>query len=168
MMRTSHPTITRRRSAASRRDSAAAACSSGRRRRRLALIFFRLPLFVVAKVVENGRGVSVRVHYLEHHYALVGQHFLRVARVGHRLVLVVLQTNVTQRRVGHVFDVDPAHAKLSAPLVLRPHGQRRRHVHRRRHLGHAAKVARTVDGKVKVHRTFAIPFVVRDKKIKDK
>ena len=119
---------------------------------RLPLVFLRLSFLVMAEIVENGRGVSVRVQDLEHLQfynslrksienrwkkgtnltALVDGDLLGVARVGHRLVLVVLQSNVAQGRVGHVLDVDPLDGKLAAPLVLRPDRQRRRHVHRRR------------------------------------
>lgn len=68
----------------------------------------------------------------DYHSALLRRHFLGVARVRHRLVLVVLEPDVAQGGVGHVLHVDPLDGELAAPLVLRPDAQRRRHVHRRR------------------------------------
>lgn len=57
---------------------------------------------------------------LEHHFPLVGRYLLRVSRVGHRLVLVVLQADVPQLGVGHILDVNPLDFELALELVLYP------------------------------------------------
>ena len=116
-----------------------------------------LSLLVVLEVVEYGRGVSVGVKDLEHLFALLEGNLLSVARVGHRLVVVVLQLDAAQVLIGHVLHVDPLDLKAAAPLVLRPHIGALVVVHARHHLGHAAKVTRAVhreeqvDGHLAVH-----------------
>lgn len=70
------------------------------------------------EVVEDGGGVLVAGDDLEHLPRLVERYLLRVARVGHWLVLVVLQTDVTQLAVGHVLDKDPAYVEPTLPLIL--------------------------------------------------
>ena len=125
-----------------------------------------LSLLVVLEVVEYGRGVSVGVKDLEHLFALLEGNLLSVARVGHRLVVVVLQLDAAQVLIGHVLHVDPLDLKAAAPLVLRPHIGALVVVHARHHLGHATKVTRAVhreeqvDGHLAVHLMRLIVVVV--------
>lgn len=119
--------------------------------RNLPLILFLLPLLVVDKVVKDGSGVSVAVHHPQHLQAPGVRHLLGVSRIGHGLVLVVLQADVTQLDVGHVLDVDPAHFELPFPLVLRPHAGVGIVVHGAHHLGHAAEVSAPVDGEEQIN-----------------
>lgn len=56
----------------------------------------------------------------KHLFGLLQRHFLSVPGVGHWLVVIVLQPDVSQLVVGHVFDENPLHLKLALPLVLRP------------------------------------------------
>ena len=55
-----------------------------------ALILLRLSSLIMAKVVEDTRRVPVTVQYPKHLDTLGVRHLLRVARIRHRLVLVVL------------------------------------------------------------------------------
>lgn len=81
----------------------------------------------------------------KHLFGLLQRHFLSVPGVCHWLVVIVLQPDVSQLVVGHVFDESPLDLKLSLPLVLRPHTCIGIIVHRRAHLSHAAEVPTAVD-----------------------
>lgn len=111
----------------------------------LARVFLLLPLLVVREVVEDRRCVLEAVDDLHHLNPVAVGNLLRVARVRHRLVLVVLQPDMAQLRVGHVLDVNPLDAERALPLVLRPDARIGIVVDRRYHLSDAAKVARAVD-----------------------
>ncbi|KAF3836500.1 hypothetical protein F7725_029058 [Dissostichus mawsoni] len=78
------------------------------------------------------------------------RHFLSVPGVSHRLVVIVLQPDVSQLVVGHVFDERPLHLELALPLVLRPDARVGIVVHRGAHLGHAAEVPAAVDAEQQV------------------
>lgn len=77
----------------------------------LAAVLLLLPFLVVHEIIEDGRGVTVRVHYPQHLQAFGVRHLLRVPGVCHWLVVVVLQPDVTQLHVGHVFHVYPTHLR---------------------------------------------------------
>lgn len=117
----------------------------------LARVFLLLPLLVVREVVEDRRRVLEAVNDFHHLNTVTVGHLLRVTRVRHRLVLIVLQADVSQLRVRHVLDVDPLDAKRSLPLVLRPDARIGIVVDRRDHLSDAAEVARAVNGEEKVN-----------------
>lgn len=130
--------------------------------RRLTLVLLGLPLFIMPEVVEDAGGVPVRVHNPEHLHALRVGHLLGVPRVGHRFVLVVLELDVSQVSIGHIFHVDPTHAELALPFVLRPDGTVALVVYRRDHLRHAAEVSGPVDREEEVERrAVAIHFAKR-------
>lgn len=86
----------------------------------------------------------VRVQYLQHLDPLVVRYFLGIPRVRHRLIVIVLQPNVAQLSIRHIFHIYPFHLELASPLVLRPDAGRGVVVHRRHHLCHATEVARPV------------------------
>ena len=78
----------------------------------LALFLLLLPLLVVHEVVENGGRVLEGVDDLEDHLPLLRRHLLGVTAVGHRLVLIVFEPDVTELTVRNVFHVDPLEASL--------------------------------------------------------
>ena len=127
-------------------------------RRRHDLLLSRL---VVGEIVKDARLVAILMQDLHDLLSLLRGHLLRVARVRHRLVLVVLQPDVPQLAVGHVLHVDPLHLELSLPLVLRPHLRRRVVVDGRHHLRHAAEVSRAVDAVQEVDGALGLAFAVR-------
>lgn len=114
-------------------------------------ILLLLSLLVVHKVIKDARGVLEAVNNLQHLQPLWVGHLLRVPGVGHRLVLVILQPDLTQQRVGHVLHVDPLHLEHATPLVLRPHRRLAVVVHRANHLRNATEVARSVDREEEQH-----------------
>ena len=119
--------------------------------------FVRLLGFVVAEIVEYRRLTAIGVHRLEHQFALFERNLLRVARIGHRFVFVVFQTNVSKLLVGHVFDVDPLHFEFALPLVGHvPNVGLMVVVDRRHHFGHATEMARCIDREEQVDGTFAV------------
>lgn len=81
------------------------------RRRLLAAVLLLLTLLVVHEIVEDGRGVAVRVHYPQHLQALGVGHLLGVPRVRYRLVVVVLQPDVAELYVGHVLHIYPSYLR---------------------------------------------------------
>lgn len=103
-----------------------------------------LTLLVEINVVEDGGGVRVRVNDLHDLLTLRIVHLLGVTRMRHRLVLVVLQPNVTQLCVRHILDVHPFEREFALPLVLMPNGRHRIVVNGAGHLSDAAKVAGSV------------------------
>ena len=96
--------------------------------------FFFLPFFIVNKIVKNRSLVSKSVDDLQDQLALVRGHFLGVPAVRHRLVLIVLQTNVSQLIIRHVLHVDPFDLELTLEFVLDPHVARRVVVNSGQHL----------------------------------
>ena len=66
---------------------------------------------------------------------------MRIARVGDRLALVVLEAYLAELAVGYVLDEDPPHREDAVPLVLRPDVGLGVKVDARRHLSHAAELA---------------------------
>lgn len=72
-----------------------------------AMRLFLLSLLVVQKVIEDGRRMSEGVQDLENSFTFLNGHFLRVARVSHRFVLVVFESNMSQLGIRHIFYVDP-------------------------------------------------------------
>lgn len=85
--------------------------------RLLAVVLLLLSLLVVHEVVEDRRRMPVRVHDSQHLQSLGMGHFLRVAGIRHRLVVVVLQADVTQLHVGHVLHVNPTDLRHHNPHV---------------------------------------------------
>lgn len=114
-------------------------------------VLLHLALLVVLEIVENRRLVLEAVDDLQHLDALGVGDLLRVARVGHRFVLVVFQPNVAQVRVRYVLHVDPAHLERALPLVLRPDARVGVVVDGGHHLRDATEVARSVDGEKQIH-----------------
>lgn len=117
----------------------------------LARVFLLLSLLVVREVVEDRRRVLESVNDFHHLNSVSVGNFLRVTRVRHRLVLIVLQADVTQLRVGHVLDVDPLHAERALPFVLRPDARVGIVVDGRDHLRNAAEMAAAVDREEEVN-----------------
>jgi len=81
---------------------------------------------------------------VQHALALARRHFLRVAGKRDRLEVVVRQVDVTQRRVGNVFDVRPADAKLAAEPVVRPDARFAGEVDATDHFRDSAKLATVI------------------------
>lgn len=54
------------------------------------LVLLGLPALIMPEIVEDTGGVAVGVQDTQHRDALGVRHLLRVARICHRLVLIVL------------------------------------------------------------------------------
>lgn len=81
---------------------------------------------------------------------------LCVSRVGHRLVLIVLELNVSQLHIRNILHVYPTDAKLTLPLVLGPNTTVALIVDRGNHLCHTAKMTGSVHREEQIKgRTFA-------------
>lgn len=117
----------------------------------LATIFLLLTLLVVREVIEDRRRVLEAMNDFHHLNSVTVGNFLRVTRVCHRLVLVVLQANMTQLRIGNILNVDPLHAERALPLVLRPNARVGIVVDRRDHLSDTAEMSAAVDRKEEVN-----------------
>lgn len=63
--------------------------------RNLALIFLGLPALIMPEIIENACRVTIGVQDTQHCDALRVWDFLCVSRIGHRLVLIVLELNVS-------------------------------------------------------------------------
>ena len=123
---------------------------------------FLLAFLIVREVIKDGWCVAVVVNHVKHEDAFVWRNFLRVAGVGHWLVLVVLQPDVTQLAVRNVLDVDPADSELALPLVvLCPDAGRRLEVDGWRHLRNAAEVSTAVDAEEEVDLPGTLSLTVR-------
>ncbi len=92
---------------------------------------------------------------LQHLLGLLQRHLLRVTGVGHGLVVIVLQADVPELAVGHVFNKQPVHVEFALPLVLRPNAGAGAVVYGRAHLRHAAEVSAAVDAEQQIDRTLA-------------
>lgn len=122
----------------------------------LALIFLCLSALVMPEVVEDARGVTVGVQDTQHRDTFRVRDLLCVSRVGHRLVLIVLELNVSQLHIRNILHVYPTDAKLTLPLVLGPDTTVALIVNRGDHLRHAAEVAGSVHGEEQIKgRAFA-------------
>lgn len=129
--------------------------------RGLALILLGLAALVMPEIVKDARRVTIGMQDTQHRYALRVRDFLRVPRIGHRLVLIVLELNVSQLHVRNILHVYPTDAKLTLPLVLRPDTTVALIIDGRYHLRHAAKVTGSVDGKEQIKgRTLATRFSI--------
>ena len=93
----------------------------------------------------------VGVHQFHDGPPLLIGHLLSVSRVGHRLVLIVLQSDVPQLVVGNVLHIQPLQVKASFPLILCPEASVAAEVYLGGHLGHAAEVSATVDTEEEEH-----------------
>ena len=51
--------------------------------------------------------------------------YLSVTGIRHGFILVILESNMSERRIRNVLDVDPFHFELPLPLVLTPNGRGR-------------------------------------------
>lgn len=120
--------------------------------RNLALILLGLSAFVMPKIVENACRMTIGVQNTQHRDALRVRDFLRVPRIGHRLVLIVLELNVSQLHIRNILHVYPTDAKLTLPLVLRPDTTVALIIDGRDHLCHSAKVTRSIDRKEQIKR----------------
>lgn len=76
--------------------------------------------------------------------------FLGVTRVRDRLVFIILQANMSQLRVGHVFYINPLNAERALPLILRPNTRVGIIIDLRYHLSHATEVTGAVNRKEQV------------------
>lgn len=63
------------------------------------------------EIVKDGSGVMVRVHNAQHLQTFSMRHFLRIARIRHRFVFVILQPDVAQLHIRHVFHIHPTHLR---------------------------------------------------------
>ncbi len=93
---------------------------------------------------------------LQHLLGLLQRHLLRVTGVGHGLVVIVLQADVPELAVGHVFNKQPVHVEFALPLVLRPNAGTGAVVYGRTHLRHTAEVSAAVDAEQQIDRTLAV------------
>lgn len=81
---------------------------------------------------------------------------LCVSRVGHRLVLIIFELNVSQLHIRNILHVYPTDAKLTLPLILRPNTTVALIIDRRDHLRHATEMAGSVHREEQIkRRTFA-------------
>lgn len=110
----------------------------------LTLILLGLPTLIMPEIVKDACRVTVGMQDSQHRDSLRVWDFLRVPRIGHRLVLIVLELNMSQLHVRNILHVYPTYAKLTLPLVLRPDTTVALIINRRDHLSHAAKVTRAV------------------------
>jgi len=101
-------------------------------------------VLLFADGLQHGGDVTELVDDVEHALALARRHFLRVAGKRDRLEVVVRQVDVTQRRVGNVFDVRPADAELAAEPVVRPDARFAGEVDATDHLRDSAKLATVI------------------------
>lgn len=120
--------------------------------RDLALILLGLPALVMPEIIENACRMTIGVQDTQHRDAPCVRDFLRVPRIGHRLVLIVLELNVSQLHVRNILHIYPTDAKLTLPLVLRPDTTVALIVDGRDHLCHAAKVTGPVNRKEQIKR----------------
>ena len=102
----------------------------------------------------------VLVHDTQYLFALLRWHLLRVARVCHRFVLIVLQSDVTQLTVRNVLNIYPFHFNLAFSLILGPHTRSGIIVQGGHHLCHPTKVSTSIYAEEQVQRTFALTFTV--------
>lgn len=87
---------------------------------------------------------------------------LCVSRVGHRLILIVLELNVSQLHIRNILHVYPTDAKLTFPLVLGPDTTVALIVNRGDHLRHTAKMTGSVYREEQIKGcTFATRFSIR-------
>lgn len=86
--------------------------------RDLALILLGLTALVMPEIVENACRMTIGMQDTQHRDALRVRDFLRVSRISYRLVLIVLELNVSQLHVRNILHVYPTDAKLTLPLVL--------------------------------------------------
>lgn len=122
----------------------------------LALILLGLPALVMPEVVEDARGVTIGMQDTQYRDTFRVRDLLCVSRVGHRLVLIVLELNVPQLHIRNILHVYPTDAKLTLPLVLRPDTTVALIVNRGDHLCHAAKMTGSVHREEQIKgRTFA-------------
>jgi len=112
----------------------------------LALILLGLPALVMPEVVEDARGVTIGMQDTQYCDTFRVRDLLCVSRVGHRLVLIVLELNVSQLHIRNILHVYPTDAELALPLVLGPDTTVALIVNRGDHLRHAAEVTGSVDG----------------------
>lgn len=114
-------------------------------------VLLQLTLLIMNEIVKDRSGVVKRMYDLQHLLPFGIRHFLYVTRMGHRFVFVVLQTNVTQMRIGNVLHVHPFDLKLTLPLVLMPYARHRIVINGSHHLGNATEVSGTVHGEEQVN-----------------
>lgn len=127
----------------------------------LALILLGLPALVMPEVVEDACGVAVGMQNTQHRDTFRVRNFLCVSRISHRLVLIVLELNVSQLHIRNILHVYPTDAKLTLPLVLRPDTTVALIVNRRDHLRHAAEMTGSVHREEEIkRRTLATRFPV--------
>lgn len=127
----------------------------------LALILLSLPALVMPEVVEDARGVAIGMQDTQYRDTFRVRDLLRVSRVGYRLVLIVLELNVSQLHIRNILHVYPTDAKLTLPLVLGPDTTVGLIVNRGDHLRHAAEMTGSVYGEKQIKgRTFATRFPV--------
>lgn len=121
-----------------------------------ALILLGLPALVMPEIVEDARGVTVGMQDAQYCDTFCVRHLLCVSRVGHRLVLVVFELNVSQLHIRNILYVNPTDAKLTLPLVLRPDTTVALIVNRGDHLRHTAEMTGSIHRKKQIKgRTFA-------------
>lgn len=101
----------------------------------------------------------IGVHDAQHLQSFGMRHFLRIARIRYRFVLIVFEANVAQLHVRHIFHVNPSHLELSLPLILRPNRTIGIIINRRHHLGHSTEMTGSIHRKEQIHRsvTLALP-----------
>ena len=76
---------------------------------------------------------------------------MRVSAISDRLIVVVLQYNVAELTVWHIFDDVPLHWELSTPFVLFPVLNALHKIHRSYHLNHTTELRAPVYRKQKKH-----------------
>jgi len=82
--------------------------------------------------------------------------YLSVTRVGDRFILIVFQSNVPERSIRDVLDVNPFHFELSLPFVLTPDGGWGLMVHSTHHLCHPTEVSRRIHRIKQVNGAFTV------------
>lgn len=88
-------------------------------------VLLQLPFLIVSEIVENRCRMVESMNNFQDLEPLRVWHLLHVTRIRHRFVLIVLQANVAQLCVGHIFHIEPLHLELALPFVLVPDGRYR-------------------------------------------
>lgn len=127
--------------------------------RLLAAILFFLPFLVMHKIIKNRSRMSVRMDDSQNLNSFSVRYLLSVSRISNRLIFIIFQTNMPQLHIRDILNINPAHLKLSLPLILRPHRAISVVVHVRNHLGHSTEMSGTVNRKEQKNRTIRFAFM---------
>merc|ERR1712142_1301124 len=91
------------------------------------------------------------MNYFQNLFRFLWMYLLCIPRIGNWLILIVLQTNMTQSIVGNVLYINPPHIKPTLPFILYPNPSLYIKIDFGFHLSDTAEMSAAINAEQQIH-----------------